>query len=210
MCFSATASFTASAALTAAGIITTSSVKNRRELPLAAMPFIFAIQQFIEGMLWVNLSHGGNHALTYTYGFLFFALFWWPFYTPIMAFLLEKDKRIKEMIVLLWIIGLFVGIYQYVLFIQNPVAGQIVNHCIFYTVPWPMRLATAALYLSATVGVCLLSRQKIVRLFGALLGIFAAISAYLYVNNFTSVWCFSGAILSLVLCFYFRSNKKRI
>ena len=58
MCFSAGASFTASAVLAATGVTTLREVRSKRELPLALLPTIFSIQQFIEGLLWLNFRQG--------------------------------------------------------------------------------------------------------------------------------------------------------
>nr|MCH9697573.1 hypothetical protein [Gammaproteobacteria bacterium] len=53
MCFSATASFTASAVLTAAGVVTLKQVTRKEQLPLAAIPLTFAVQQAVEGWIWL-------------------------------------------------------------------------------------------------------------------------------------------------------------
>ncbi|EKD43316.1 MAG: hypothetical protein ACD_72C00346G0002 [uncultured bacterium] len=207
MCFSATASFTASAVLGIVGVAAVSQTHNRRQLPLAFIPFIFAIQQLLEGWIWVSINNGGTHTALLTYLYLFFALFWWPFYIPIAIYLLEKDKKTKNAMFILWLIGLFVGILEYYSYTKSPLTAQIINHCIFYKVPSPLHIFTPILYLASTIGVTLLSSHKIIRLFGTLTAIFAAISAYLYYNNFTSIWCFFGAILSFVLFFHFKTKK---
>ena len=62
MCFSATASFTAGAVLLGVGTLTLRSAlasrhsHRRRDLPFAAIPLLFAIQQLIEGVVWLTVS----------------------------------------------------------------------------------------------------------------------------------------------------------
>jgi hypothetical protein len=56
MCFSATASFTAGATLSALGIATLTQIRSRRELLLGSFPLLFAIQQFIEGLVWLTID----------------------------------------------------------------------------------------------------------------------------------------------------------
>ena len=76
MCFSPAASFTAAALLSVAG--SAAVIKNykvKKALPIAIIPLIFAIQQAIEGMLWLNIQGSGGYTLLFTYLFLFFALF---------------------------------------------------------------------------------------------------------------------------------------
>jgi len=51
MCFSATASFSAGAILLGLGTLTLKSARRPRELVLAAIPLLFAIQQLIEGVI---------------------------------------------------------------------------------------------------------------------------------------------------------------
>jgi len=51
MCFSATASFAVAGASGLAGAFTISRAKKLREVPLAAIPLVFAAQQAIEGSL---------------------------------------------------------------------------------------------------------------------------------------------------------------
>ena len=54
MCFSATASFTAGAGLLVIGAITIRLSRDRAELPFAAIPVLFGVQQLIEGALWLT------------------------------------------------------------------------------------------------------------------------------------------------------------
>lgn len=55
MCFSATASFIASTTLCVIGVATLKNTKASDEVPFAMIPFIFGIQQLIEGVK-VSLS----------------------------------------------------------------------------------------------------------------------------------------------------------
>ena len=55
MCFSASASFVTAAITGAIGIVTLTRVNEPRELPFAATPLLFALQQAVEGLLWLNL-----------------------------------------------------------------------------------------------------------------------------------------------------------
>jgi len=56
MCFSAPASFLAGTALLAVGAVTVSKASARAEVPFAAIPVLFGVQQLIEGALWVALG----------------------------------------------------------------------------------------------------------------------------------------------------------
>lgn len=100
MCFSPTASFTASIAIGTIGVATLRHVKNPRELALALMPILFAIQQTIEGFLWLSLGSNGPGALPLTYAFGFFAFFLWPIYAPFAVYLLEPEAIRRKLMIL--------------------------------------------------------------------------------------------------------------
>ncbi len=57
MCFSATASFSAGAFLLGLGTLTLKSARRPRELPFAAIPLLFAIQQLSEGVIWLTFRY---------------------------------------------------------------------------------------------------------------------------------------------------------
>ena len=51
MCFSASASFSAGVALLGVSVLTLRATRAPRELPLAAIPLLFALQQLTEGVV---------------------------------------------------------------------------------------------------------------------------------------------------------------
>ena len=55
MCFSAEASFTSSAVLALIGYASIKAAPSKSKLFLAAIPCFFALQQFSEGIIWLNL-----------------------------------------------------------------------------------------------------------------------------------------------------------
>ena len=64
MCFSAPASFVTAGITGAIGIVALTRVGEPRELPLAAPPLLFALQQSIEGLLWLNLPLAPDGSLS--------------------------------------------------------------------------------------------------------------------------------------------------
>ena len=75
MCFSASASFIAAAALATTGVATLRMASRPSELPFAAVPLLFGIQQFIEGLTWLVtfLAAYAIHAVTLVPVWCFFA-----------------------------------------------------------------------------------------------------------------------------------------
>lgn len=208
MCFSATASFAASAALGVIGIATVAQVKNRRELPLAIVPLIFAFQQLLEGLIWLSLHDSGNYNLPLTYIYLFFAFFFWPIYAPIVVYLMEKDNLRKKIISIFFLGGVVVGIWLYSLFIASPTPAEIINKCVYYRSQIGDVILPSILYFFATIGVIMASSRRLVNIFGVFAFASALVAWWFYYKNFTSVWCFFAAVLSLLIYFYFRFGRK--
>src|SRR3989344_2609319 len=90
MCFSPAASFIASGGLAAIGVSSYSIAPKNQKL-IASIPFIFAIQQAVEGFQWLSLD--SNISPTFSYAFLFFALLFWPVYIPWIVFHLDKKRH---------------------------------------------------------------------------------------------------------------------
>jgi hypothetical protein len=94
MCFSAEASFAASAILGAGGVWTLSRASSPGERPLAAMPVMFAVQQFSEGVVWVGVAAEQDTLVSvFSYVFGFFALFLGPVYLPLTVLRVEPGSR---------------------------------------------------------------------------------------------------------------------
>ena len=90
MCFSASASLVAAAGLTGVGIASLRRTRHRAEVPFAAIPLLFAAQQFTEGALWVSFAYDAQlvrQAATHVYSVFSHTL--WPIYVPIEVGLLE-------------------------------------------------------------------------------------------------------------------------
>ena len=99
MCFSATASFVAGATLSAAGVATLTQARHRSEIPFAAIPLLFGIQQITEGVLWVTFRHDApvlKQTMTDVYSV--FSHVWWPIYVPFAIGYLEASHRRKTIL----------------------------------------------------------------------------------------------------------------
>ena len=77
MCFSTSASFAAGITLTVIGVASIKKVKDPSQFLFASIPFLFGVQQFAEGVLWLTIPN--SELLTikkiFTSIFLFFAQF---------------------------------------------------------------------------------------------------------------------------------------
>lgn len=208
MCFSPSASFIASASL-ATIAIPTYVMADKKEKILATVPFMFAIQQGIEGFQWLALSHGGA-SMAAGYAFLFFALLVWPIYIPFLVFRLDATHRH----ILQWFIGFGVALSFYFLWIlfSTQLSVNAVNQCIVYHVGFPegLIIGAAMLYIFIVSGSLMLSSQRFIQWFGMVAFFSSFIAAVFYFAAFISVWCFFAAILSSMIFLYvYRSYLAR-
>jgi hypothetical protein len=208
MCFCAEASFGASAILSVIGVAAIKKVKTRDQIPFAVIPFIFAVQQFSEGFVWLALS---NPAFAFlgkvsSYIFLIFAQIVWPLLVPISITMLEKDKKRKRILNLFWGIGFLVSSYFTHRLIMYGVQANIAGHHVAYKQVFPDSLAHIidVLYGLATIAPIFLSKVRRMWTFGVAVSIAYIITAIFYVHYILSVWCFFAAIISILIYLIFR------
>lgn len=205
MCFSATASFAASAAMSVVGIASIRSVKRREELPLACIPFLFAIQQFLEGVLWLTLDQPLASCIA-TKGFLSFAYVVWPLLMPIAAYLIEPSLRQKARMFPIMVLGWVVAGIGLASLIWTETTVVVHGHSLAYTLPMLYWLYIP-LYVLVVCVSSLFSSYRWVTAFG--IGLFLSLVLALTISFATSasVWCFFAAILSGFIFLHFQQGR---
>ena len=210
MCFSATASFSAGAVLLGLGALTLRSAlasHRRRDVPFAAIPLLFAIQQLIEGVIWLTFSHDApllNSVMTHAYSFFSHVL--WPLYVPVAVVLMEPAGWRRRALVVLVLAGATVAASLLLVLLLFPVVARPTGQHIEYVSPHFFAAVTMTLYLLSTAVSPLLSTHRWVVVFGALaLLSFGAAYAF-YATWFISVWCFFAALLSAVIYRHFAAG----
>jgi uncharacterized protein DUF6629 len=211
MCFSATASFIAGGALSTVGVATVKKAKKKSELPFAAIPLLFAIQQIIEGILWLSFYYNlvFLRAIT-TFLFSLFAYALWPAFIPFAVKLLEPLPGRKKLLSVFQITGGIVGLYLLYFVVRYPLTCSIVNYSIQYSASVPFGFQAFLLYIISGCGSCFVSSHKIINLFGLLLVLSVAVAYRFYIVSFVSVWCFFAAILSGVVYLYFVKRESKL
>ena len=210
MCFSAPASFIAAAALATAGVATLRLASRRSELPFAAVPMLFGIQQFIEGLIWLSFDNNlsvSNSILTF--GYSIFSHVLWPIYVPFAVHLLERVHWRRQALLATQAVGMLVGLYLLYVLTQYPVTGRVLGQHIVYESPHFYQVPVMALYLIATCASSMLSSHRLIRLFG-MLTLVTFLAAYaIHTATLVSVWCFFAAILSSIVYVFFRRARSR-
>lgn len=208
MCFCATASFAAGGGLAVVGAASVSIAKKDARL-LAFIPLLFGIQQLIEGGQWI-VPHPSEQSLLLGYAYLFFAFLIWPILIPMAVYRLEKNPWRKQL--LKWFVaagavttfGLMVTLYT------QPLVIHILPKGIDYHV-WPPLTGFSIFWYVATVcGSLLVSSEKRIRWLGLAVLLSSAFTIWIFLETFTSVWCFFAAIFSAwIYLFLFAFNKNR-
>ncbi len=209
MCFSANASFAASGVLTVVGAASVSQTKTRRGLMYAAVPLVFAVQQLIEGFLWLTPGHGAMSTIL-AYGFLFFAVILWPSYVPLAVFLIEPDKDKRQKLIPFVVLGVAVSVYAASTFLLAPIGVNNTLCChIIYSFTMPLKYAVGGAYAVATCGSLLYSSRYWVRTMGVVTLLSLGLAYFYTAISFVSVWCYFSALLSTLVLIHVRSQRNK-
>jgi hypothetical protein len=207
MCFSAIVSFSAAAGLSLLGIATISRTTSKRELLLAAFPCLFALQQALEGFVWLGKGNGNLSSIDSiaTYGFLLFASLLWLVLSPLSIYYLEQDLNRRKFLLGLTVGGLLLGIYLFSWIIYHGVNPQTFSGNLFYDLSFiPGYEAIKYLYLMLIVLPFSIAQSGSLRIFGGLVAVSFILSQIFFQVTMVSVWCFFAAVLSGGLYFVVR------
>ena len=210
MCFSATASFSAGAVLLGIGALTVKSSHRRRELPLAAIPLLFAIQQLTEGVIWLTFRYDApqlNVLMTYFYSFFSHVL--WPIYVPLAVLLIEPLRWRRTVLLGFVAAGLAAGLYLLYVLLAFPVISRPTGQHVEYVSPHFFAATVMTLYLLAATVSPIFSTHRMVKVFGMLALLSFAAAYGFYATWFISVWCFFAALLSAVIYLHFAMQGRR-
>ena len=204
MCFSAAASFSAGAFLLGIGVLTWRSARRPGERPFAAIPLLFAIQQLIEGVIWLTFSHEAprlNALMTYAYSVFSHVL--WPVFVPMAILLIEPPGWRRRALGAFVAAGALVSLWLLYSMAEYGIVSRTAGHHIEYVAPHYFAIATMALYLLSTSASQLLSTHGAVKAFGLLALLSFGVAYAAYTTWFISVWCYLAAALSAVVLLHF-------
>ena len=208
MCFSASASFIAGAALTATGAATLRMTLRKAEIPFAAIPLLFGIQQILEGLIWLSFRNASplpNAVLTFAYSLFSHVL--WPMFVPFAVSGLERVPWRRRAVAACQLAGVAVGLYLLYFLINFPVTSRVLGSHIVYESPHFYIISVMVLYLIGTCVSGLLSSDRIIQWFGAATFVTFVAAYLIHAATLVSVWCFFAAVLSFIVYIYFRRNR---
>lgn len=207
MCFSASVSFGAAAILGLTGVAALTKVRALSELPLAAVPLLFAVQQAIEGFLWRAVPDGRDHTLALATLFTTIALIVWPLLIPIATALVEREPARRLAMLILVPAGIGVSINYAAILLVRPYRAWPVGHTLTYVNNHPISPVMLGLYIICTCIPPLLSGSRTLMLFGGIVIAGLIVSLLAFYESFISVWCFFAALASLAIWKFFQDRR---
>lgn len=210
MCFSTEASFIVGGVLLLTGTATTKKVLYIKDLPAALIPLLFAIQQLIEGFIWISLTNSDSlHTRTWLsniYGIFVGVI--WPLYVPFAIYCMETSRLRRRIIALIGIIGLALSIYTIIGIIAEPITVEIIHHSIHYEHNVESQQLVIAMYLLATCIPFIFTSYRYLYIAGITITSGFFISYLTFSQTFASVWCFFAAITSILIYVHFAHRTK--
>ena len=205
MCFSAEVSFTASAVLAVSGVVAIKKTSSKEQIFFACIPFIFAMQQLAEGILWLSFTHAEfeNYRMSAAAVFLVFAQIIWPFWVPLSMLMLEKSPKRKIILKGFLLVGITLSVYvSYCLFVF-PFAARADSHHLKYELGFPLAhsLIAALFYFVPTVLSCIVSSAKRMTTLGVIIFSSYILARICFSEHSLSVWCFFSAIISVMVIY---------
>ncbi len=216
MCFSASTSFIASAVLGGIGTVALDRAKTPSMKIFALTPILFALQQFVEGIVWIALSNPeGEFASMWlskaVYAFLVFAWVVWPVFIPFFMIKLEQDPQRKKVLKGLLVNGIIIAVILIYVLANYNMTAQVSDYHIRYDRDFQSDWVWvfAIFYLVSTVFPNFISSVNKMWYLGVI-----NLASYVFAKIFfagyvISVWCFFGAVSSLVvLAIILEAQKK--
>ena len=218
MCFSEPVSFAAAGLLVVGGAFASwkAGKINKRYLPIAFMPVMAGIQQFMEGHVWMGLNHGDTFMVWWAaMGFIFFSWFMWPVWIPLGVYALEPPESPRKKVFLFFAMaGVVLGLALYIPHLLNPdwVSVSINKNSLAYEdtmfldylIP---RSLTYTIYLFLIITPPLLSSYLHVRLFGLTLIVIVILIYFFLIYAYISFFCLLAGIGTLHLIYIVLRNK---
>jgi hypothetical protein len=208
MCFSAPVSFGAAAILGATGVVTLTRVRKLADLPLAAVPLVFALQQGLEGALWFTVPEGRAHSVVFANLFAAIALIVWPLLSPAAAALVERELPRRLVMLTLLPAGIGVALYSAGTMVAHPYLAWPKGHALTYVNNQPFSPTMIVTYMVCTCLPPLLSSSRMLRTFGIVVAVGLAVAMAAFFEDFFSVWCFFAALASLLVLGFFRDRAR--
>jgi hypothetical protein len=197
MCWSAQADLVAGTVITGIGLVGIGLARDRRDVPLAALPVLLGAHQLIESHLWARSpGEGATLRGPAVIAWTLIAFVVLPLFVP--GALLYAERRRRRVQFLAAAIGVPVaGVLGFAL--RNGAYATDRGHVMNYGAGIPLLPAVLAGYLVATCVPFLTSPEPTMRELGVALSVGALVAVALDMLAFASVWCAFAAVVSVLV-----------
>lgn len=192
-------------AVGAVGIDALRHVHQRAELPLAAIPVILGGHQLIEAFVWWGLQGRGPSHMAQRASWLYLAVAFGvlPVLVPVAVGALEPVANRRRFHAFTALGAAVAAILMYAV-VRGPIDAKIqIDHVAYHVRLWHGGVLVA-LYVVATCGSMLVSKNRNVRRFGMANLLAVAILSWLTESAFISLWCAWAAITSIAIAAHLR------
>ena len=217
MCVSAEVSFGIAGLLVVGGGFAAHKARkiDVRYLPLALFPVLIGVQQFTEGVVWVEAAAYDQNLLRMAaLAYLFFVWLIWPVWVPYMTAKLEDNAQKRKLFMYFAQAGLVLGLILYLPNLWHPdwLNIEIIRHSIAYQCTYVTDAALPKdalylVYLSIIALPPLLSSFRALNILGAGLVIFVPLTYFIFSYAYLSVLCFFAAIMTLYIIYVILEDR---
>ncbi len=210
MCFSPQADLVGGVVIAAIGIDVLRHVDGqRRYLPLAALPLVFAVHQLDEAVVWWGLQDHVSAAIgsVATWIYLLIAFVLLPVYVPAAVLVAEPPGRRRRIIGAFVALGVGVSAVLFAAMVTGPVTATLADWHVSYGTGIPAALWVVAAYIAATCGPLLFSGNERLAVFGLVNLVAAAAIAVIAAEGLASLWCAWAAVASAAFAVHLRLER---
>lgn len=210
MCFDANASFVGGIVLGGLAVATRPLVRDRRELWFASLPLVFGVHQILEGIIWLQLDSSAAVSVRTpaVEAWLFIAWCLLPIWLPLSVSVFEPDQRRRSWMHALAALGVVTGFSLYLASMAYSTDVIINNHHLEYRLPFHPGWLLGIPYVTATCLPLLISSRRFVNRFGIAMVFSMGASVAIAAKQFSSVWCFFAALLSISLLAHYLLERR--
>ncbi len=211
MCFSAQADLVGGTVITLLGVDAIRHVRERRELPIAALPILLGTHQLIETFVWWGLQGhvADDVGQVATWIYLFIAFVVLPPYVPYAVREIESRPSRRRMMLPFLMLGAAVGLTLLVVLLRGPVTATLESYHLAYATSLAYGGFVVIAYVVATCGSLLLSSHRQVVIFGLVNLPVIVVLALLTTSGFASLWCAWAALASCGIAVHLRVRERR-
>lgn len=208
MCFSVEADVAIGIAVGAVGVDALRHVTRPAQVPLGALPLVFAAHQLNEAFVWWGLEGTLGAGIGSAAAWIYLAVaFAFPVVVPIAAARVEPDKVRRTVMWAFACVGGLVSTVLLVALVRNGPNARLEDLHIAYSVDIDHGGQLAVLYVLSTCGAFLASSDRRIALVGALNLVAVVVLAWLLMSGAISLWCAWAAVVSVLIAGYLRSSS---